>query len=1306
MAAGSDGSDTGEPVAVQQRHRWWRRWLLRPTMWLLTVLVVLVAISPLLLQLDPVREAARVRIEAELSRLLQRRVDIGSVRLSVLPMSVDLGDVEIAGPPGGEPTLTLQRARVEIDPLALLRREVRLELVELDAPRVVMVFTEDGDSLPRPLPGAGGESKWSVEADRLLVRDGQVLIHETTLPLDLEARDVRVEATGTGGLTLLGEVEIGAIDLELAGLEPIPVALTAEFALGETGLRLREIDATGPGLVVSAHGAVGWSNPSRVALEVEATVSDSFARALGVVEDEVEGQVELEGTFEWGGGSRGGPAGGASSWGARALVRSERLLLAGVEMSNLEGRLAADRHRIVLDLDSSRVLDGGFDGRLVLDPQAGTKGTLEVEGALERVSLARLLGRVGLELEGLDGLLSGPLQLALGLDDWTQLAGRARLEAAAGVASVGVLQGRVDADAAGGKLDLAWTLESPRHQLVGGGRLDLPTFRGRLHNSATTDDLGALLAALPWQVEASWWPSAGRGRVDAAVELGAEVAVHLVVDLFEARATGWRADRLAGVVDISERGAERIRLEAQLGDAALLVTGTAPFDDRPLALAFEAAQWPAEDLRVWLPGSPPVGGDVTGSFELRGSAEALGGSFSARLERASFAEQALGGAVVVTGSFDPDQLVIDHAELLAPAGCVVVHGRLGLRDSALDFSVSVVDLDLSAAPFPELLGRSLPVLGTISGHVAGTLEDPFVEAELHTFSELGAGRFDVSYAGGQVALAGTLPAGLSISGGGAVSAQTSRLTLDVAASDLDRLAQLLGLGAGTVGGRAAGRVELDLTPGDVGAELNLTELEIRRGETTLVALEPVELVLEGDRLRVQSVYLGTQDGASEIFVGGSVYLGERRLDLVVQAGLSLAQLESFAGLELAATGRAEVLSTVKGPLDDPVLRGQAAIRSARLHPAASPYPVEEIEAQVLLDPGAVVLDSATAQFAGGSLRLQGRLDFDGEVPTFRVQAQAREVSMRVQRGLTVAGGAELVWSGTTTTSAITGRVDIDRASYAQSIETDPLRLVRAALQHQRLQVASADEALGAIQLSVAVVAPGTIRIRNNLARLDASADLVVRGTLARPLVFGRAQSLPGGTFEYSGNTYEIERGVISFIDPLRIDPNLDVVAVTRVGAYAVSLAVGGTLEQLELSFASDPPLADLEVLALVAGGEGAADKIAAGSTGVQTSLRTEAESLLLGQAAALIEKRVGTLFGLDSVQIEPLAAGGETLSSARVTVGRQISSGLRATYSWDPSSTEQQRLRVEWLAGDGWTLVMTQNGDGSYSIDSRWERRF
>ncbi len=49
---------------------------------------------------------------------------------------------------------------------------------------------------------------------------------------------------------------------------------------------------------------------------------------------------------------------------------------------------------------------------------------------------------------------------------------------------------------------------------------------------------------------------------------------------------------------------------------------------------------------------------------------------------------------------------------------------------------------------------------------------------------------------------------------------------------------------------------------------------------------------------------------------------------------------------------------------------------------------------------------------------------------------------------------------------------------------------------------------------------------------------------------------------------------------------------------------------------------------------------------------------------------------------------------------------MLATYSYDPSLTEQQILQLEWAVARGLTLVATQNGDGTYAVDARWEKSF
>ena len=67
---------------------------------------------------------------------------------------------------------------------------------------------------------------------------------------------------------------------------------------------------------------------------------------------------------------------------------------------------------------------------------------------------------------------------------------------------------------------------------------------------------------------------------------------------------------------------------------------------------------------------------------------------------------------------------------------------------------------------------------------------------------------------------------------------------------------------------------------------------------------------------------------------------------------------------------------------------------------------------------------------------------------------------------------------------------------------------------------------------------------------------------------------------------------------------------------------------------------------------------------------------------------------------------GDNLSSARVTVGKRLSKDVFVSYSADPSSTEEQRLQIEWQVSRGLVLVLTQNGDNTYEADARWETSF
>jgi len=156
--------------------------------------------------------------------------------------------------------------------------------------------------------------------------------------------------------------------------------------------------------------------------------------------------------------------------------------------------------------------------------------------------------------------------------------------------------------------------------------------------------------------------------------------------------------------------------------------------------------------------------------------------------------------------------------------------------------------------------------------------------------------------------------------------------------------------------------------------------------------------------------------------------------------------------------------------------------------------------------------------------------------------------------------------------------------------------------------------------------------------------------------------------------------------------------------YDVRLGLSGSPQHLDIRVSSNPPLAELEALALLTGGRAPESQVLDDRLTDESGVG--AESFLAGQAASAVTERVNRLFGLDRLRVSPLTSGSGDLSSARVTLGERISRDLFVTYSYDPSTTEEQILEIEWSVSQSLLVVLTQNGDESYSLDVKWEKAF
>jgi translocation and assembly module TamB len=1305
-----------------------RRWVVRPIVWSLAATAFILLCLRAFLASDFARERLAARLEQQLSQLLERDVRLGRLDFELLPFGVRIEEFSISGPKPDDPLfLTVRRLRVDADLDAIRRNEIDLQTVSAEGVRVhVELYPDGGDNLPR-VRSSGGGSRFEIKIGGLFVEDGEFELDDARLPLALEAHAILVRLSGLGGTDLSGNVTAQDVVTTLPRAVPWHSTLSAKVTLREDRVEIHSARLRSARLDALVAGAVGWRGGTNGEVAGVVDTEGAMLDELGYLEGEIAGPLRFDGRVRF----------ARRDLTYDGQLTSDRVEIFGFRLEQLAGRVDGDRKAVGLALERGAYGGGAVSGRFDVD--------FEKPGPLARLAIRADGPRLRAVLEDLElpspafsSSAHGDLLYEFPLNDSRRGVGSASMALLAepperpgevparGTALLELLEGRIE---------LTDVMLDSAAQTVGlRGAYDLVARAGDLDLSVTSADLGELARLQPFlatQPPPLWLPDAGRGTLTAEVRLATGApAVALALELSDVHAPGGSAERATGslVVDgdavrdldlLLTKGVSSLELRGELP----LSAGAASASRPPVALDLAFAAWPVAEVRPWLPAPIPITGAATGSLHLGGTLDEMTGQLAGAVVPATVAGLGF-DRLEADLDWNADRLRVRRAELASPSGAVAASGELAFDGDRLAFVLDAERLDLAAAPWSGLTGARLGGSAAVHADLGGTLSAPrlVLDAQLADLgvrdAESGNAVLDVRFAGllhaeladRRLQANLELPGLLSASGGGPFApGESGELRFRVASDRLDRL---FAIAAGRPLDSLTGTVQADVdvrfapeTP--VSLTLRAPELELAYGTHRLRPLEPVEVVLTGQQLVFSSIYLGEAATGDELFLSGRIDLSaaEPALDLRVQAGMSVDWVEQFVGLDLS--GQIDLLATVKGTVGRPELNGQASLAGARYIPARFPHSFDRVEALVLLYPGTVVLDHLRSDLAGGTVAATGRLDFParGEPLSYRAQIATRGTSLRYPEGWLVRGDGDFTLQSTAEGRQIAGALELDRVYYLRDINLSPRQLAERVLSRTRVQVDETDELLGTTYLNLSIVAPRAVRVRNNLANINGSANLALRGSLATPVLFGEVTADAGGTIDYNGSTYHLERGVLTFANPSRIDPLLDVVARTKINEYQVTLAVLGSLSRPTTTFGSDPPLPDYDVLSLLATGSstGLADfsenAQGAGTPGLA------AESLLYGQAAALVSQRVGKLFGVDRLRIDPLA-GGDSLSAARVTVGKRLSSRVYLTYSVDPSSTAQQVLQVEWKISDELTLVLTQNGDESYAVDARWERRF
>jgi len=246
--------------------------------------------------------------------------------------------------------------------------------------------------------------------------------------------------------------------------------------------------------------------------------------------------------------------------------------------------------------------------------------------------------------------------------------------------------------------------------------------------------------------------------------------------------------------------------------------------------------------------------------------------------------------------------------------------------------------------------------------------------------------------------------------------------------------------------------------------------------------------------------------------------------------------------------------------------------------------------------------------------------------------------------------------------------------------------------------------LNNLRLDVHVTTTPELDVQTAIARIAGDADLRLRGTAAKPVVLGRVD-IARGDVNFSGTRYHLERGDVTFSNPVRIEPVLDLEASARVRDYDITLGFHGQIDKLNATYSSEPPLPTADIIALLAMGR-TREESAVLQQQDTTYTRTASNAILNEALNSANNNRLEKIFGVSRVKIDPEAGGAENNPSwTRVTIEQQISNTLTLTYITNVSQAQQQIIQAEYYLTRNISLIALRDQNGVVSFDISIRRR-
>lgn len=1281
-------------------------------------------------------EAVRSRLETEIEAATGGAASIERFAFDRGRLVFVAEGIELRGREGHEalPLLSVRRAALQLRIDSLFGRRIALESLHVVEPRVsITVFDDCSTNFPSPRRASNpaAQALLDLAVEDLRIDDGTLSWNGRPYEAAVRTSDLSIETAWRPSTREYAiRMEVGKFDWDAPALRGLPTSLALEAVAGGAGVELTRFEAVNDAVRVEASGSLADFRRPRFAADYRVSAQiGALARASGSESPRIDGRLEIDGEAAW------QAEDGAVSYSGEVLCREcafdglpetfegrlrydgggESVALRGIRLAAFAGELSAQ---------------GRIDG-LAAVPQVA------LTGAAADFSISRLAAAAGLDALPWNGLLRGEFE-AEG-SSAADLAASMRFAIEPAAAAEGFpLQGGGEAsyDGAASRLEIAAARLRASNAAVDFSGSWSASAGAALAFEALTSapgELAPLLRPLGLAAATPYWQDLGEVRLDGRLTGSLPAAGDWTFDgkllARDFSIGGQRWESVSADARVDAAGAT-VR-SAQLSDSGGTVEmqGRLPFNETDgLQAAVSVQGLDVRKAAAAFGFEFPVAGSLTADWNAAGTFRVPEAAGSLVLRGVEIAGEPF-DSLAADAAYGENGFVLRNALLARGDAALQASASFAPAGERFEFALEGVDWPLEEFAF--LRGRRTPLTGTARFDLQGagkqgtqremlrslTLDGSWeISGMRHAGRELGSWTGAVHTIRNEIhvewlaRMLGGEASGESVLAPDGEAGYSGAFRFEnLGAQDV---AELLDLPLSRIEGRIDGRAEY---AGELGApeqfrlsgtidrfEAGLSGIGAAAGEYRISNLFPMRWGYAGGVVRLDSMTLN--GSGSDIEIDGTIALdGERAVDVAVDGRFNLVLLESF-NPDLEASGSSNLNIEIGGTVNAVEIEGSMEIVDGALRTAEFPNGLSAVNGTIDFSGRRMKIGELRASSGGGSVRLSGAAVFGGEGPEYRLQAIADRVRLRYPTNIGSVFDGRLTLAGTRDHALIDGEVLVSRLTTARGLTFGGL----FASLRQPTRTQAAGSSLQNVQLNVRVASIPNLAVETSLVRnVEAEIDLQVVGSAASPSLLGSV-GIAQGTIEMLGTRYRVNRGDVSFVNPFRIEPVLNVEMESRVRGVDLALVLSGPLRKLNLNYRSDPPLPFNDLVNLVAVGRApTVDPSLASQQRVeqQSLIQTGANTLLATTLARPVSQRLQRFFGVSRLKVDPQIGGPEANPNARISTEQQIADDLTLTYSYDLSSAQQQVVRIEWAPDRRWSFIVTRDENGLVGSDFLYKTR-